>query len=113
MYLVAKKHSKWIGAKVKIKNKVGANFEVFDGYAAGKYIDIVKNKTILQTWRAIDDKWPTDHFSNVNFNFKSLGKNKCKITLTHSNVPAEIANNFKSGWKDYYWTPLKNISRMK
>lgn len=109
MYLDSKKHSKWTGDKASMTKKVGGRFTVFGGYADGKNLELKEGKKIVQSWRAAEEQWPTDHYSVVEFTFKSLGKNKTRITLKHSNVPAAIATNFKNGWKDFYWTPLKQM----
>ncbi|MFI5205042.1 MAG: SRPBCC domain-containing protein [Flavobacteriales bacterium] len=110
MYMDSKKHSKLISSPAVIGKKVGAAFKVYDGYAFGKNLELVPGKKIVQTWRAKEDKWPEGLDSIVEFTFKSLGKNKTKITLKHKNVPTVLATNFKNGWKDFYWTPLKKMT---
>lgn len=110
MYMDARKHAKWIGAGVKMSKKVGGRFEVFDGYAYGTNIELMPGKKIVQVWIPQEEKWPDGHVSIVEFSFSSVGKNKCKITLHHKQIPSGMEKQFKDGWRDYYWTPLKQIA---
>lgn len=103
----SKAHTKLTGAKAKISAKAGGVFEVYDGYAYGKNIDLLPGKRIVQTWRAKEDKWPADHDSIIVFELKALGKGRTKLVFAHREVPAALADEFKQGWIDFYWTPLK------
>jgi activator of HSP90 ATPase len=105
----SKAHTKLTGAKARISTKDGGTFEVYDGYAFGKNIDLLPGKRIVQTWRAKEDKWPTDHDSIIVFELKALVKGRTKLVFTHREVPAALANDFKQGWTDFYWTPLKKM----
>lgn len=103
----SKAHTKLTGAKARISAKDGGAFEVYDGYAFGKNIDLLPGKRIVQSWRAKEDKWPADHDSIIVFELKALGKDRTKLVFSHREVPAALANDFKQGWTDFYWTPLK------
>ena len=105
----SKTHTALTGSKAKISTKDGGAFEVYDGYAFGKNIDLLPGKRIVQTWRAKEDKWPADHDSIIVFELKALGKGRMKLVFEHREVPAAMADNFKQGWTDFYWTPLKKM----
>lgn len=102
----SKKHSKFTGEPAKISREVGGNFSAFDGYASGKNLELVKDKKIVQTWRASD--WPEGHFSKITFLLKQTSQGT-KLMFSHKGIPLEDAKNVASGWKDYYWEPLKNM----
>ena len=54
----AKKHSALIGSKVKISQKVGGMFEVYDGYAHGENLQLLPGQRIVQAWRAnVEAAW--------------------------------------------------------
>jgi activator of HSP90 ATPase len=53
-YMDAKEHSASVGVAAKIKNKEGARFSAHDHYVTGKNLHLVKNKLIVQSWRASD-----------------------------------------------------------
>jgi activator of HSP90 ATPase len=100
------KHSKFTGAPAKIGKKVGEAYFTYDGYIIGKNIELAPAKKIVQTWIAMEDKWPAGHESKITFELKAV-KGGTRINFLHEDVPAAIAKNFVTGWKDYYWTPLK------
>ena len=105
----SKAHTTLTGAKAKISTKDGGAFEVYDGYAFGKNIDLLPGKRIVQTWRAKEDKWPADHDSIIVFELNPLGKGRTRLVFEHREVPAALADNFKQGWIDFYWTPLRKM----
>ena len=103
----AKKHSALIGSKVKISQKAGGMFEVYDGYAHGENLQLLPGQRIVQTWRANEAKWPKHHFSSIRFELQAIGKGRTRILFHHKHVPADLVENFKSGWREFYWEPLK------
>ena len=50
----SKKHSEFTGGKAKISRNVSGKFTAYDGYAEGTNLELVKDKKIVQTWRASD-----------------------------------------------------------
>ena len=109
----AKKHEVLTGAAAKISSKVGGAFETYDGYAFGKNLELIPGKRIVQTWRAKEDTWPEGHDSFITFELKALPKGRTKLLFEHRAVPASLAHNFKQGWIDFYWTPLKAMFNVK
>ena len=105
----AKKHGKFTGGKATMSRKVGGEFSLFDGSAYGKNIELIPNKKIVQTWRMRQDNWPEEVMSEITFDFQPLGKDKTKLLFTQRNIPSNVADEFKQGWKDYYWEPLKEM----
>ena len=105
LYMDAKKHSLVTGAKAVISEKEGSKFTIYDGYSGGKTLQVVKNKLIVQSWRASD--WnKTDVDSTVVFLFEQKGKDTV-VHFTQVNLPANQANDLKKGWVDFYWKPWK------
>ncbi len=105
----SKKHSELTGSEAVISKTVGGKFSVYDGYAQGVNVELIPAKRIVQTWRAQEVQWPKDHFSEVTFELLPAPGGNCKICFVHRYVPAEIADNFKQGWKDHYWKPMKKL----
>ena len=102
----SKKHSTFTGDTAKISRKVGGKFTTFGGYSSGKNLELVKDKKIVQTWRASD--WVQGHFSQVTFLLKPA-KGGTKIIFSHKGIPLSDAANIAEGWKTYYWEPLKKM----
>ena len=105
LYMDSKKHSKAIGAPVKIANKVGGSFSAHGNYITGKNLQLVPGKMITQSWRGSD--WSkTDLDSTFILQFEDKGKDTV-VHMVHANVPADQASGVKSGWNEFYWKPWK------
>src|SRR5690242_14658154 len=53
-YMNAKEHRASVGVAAKIQNKEGTKFSAHDNYVTGKNLQLIKNKLIVQSWRASD-----------------------------------------------------------
>lgn len=104
----SKKHARFTDGAAKISKKIGGDFSVFDGYAVGKNLVLIEGKKIVQSWRANEEGWDQEHYSEITFDLKKV-KGGTELTFTHKNVPDEKVNSIKQGWKDYYWHPLKKM----
>ena len=104
--LDSKKHSLFTDSKAKASSKVNGKFSAYGGYIEGKNLELVKNKKIVQTWRASD--WPEGMFSIVTFLF-TKAKTGCTLKFTHEGVPANQYKDLKYGWTEYYWNPIKEM----
>jgi activator of HSP90 ATPase len=102
----ARIHSSFTGGEAIIEDKEGAEFSAYDGYIQGKNIVLERGKKIIQTWKANEDGWPTDHFSEVVFLFKDVAEG-CELDFYHTAVPEEKADSIEKGWTEYYWDPLR------
>lgn len=101
-----KKHEHFTGGSARISSKVGGKFSVYDGYASGKNLTLIKNKKIVQTWRT--NEWEEGHYSIVEFSF-SVTKEGCLLAFTQKDIPLEHYAAIKQGWIDYYWSPMKKM----
>ena len=100
----SKKHGKFTGAPAKIENKAGGKFSVHDGYIGGSNVKLIKNKKIVQMWRA--KGWPDGHYSIATFNLKPV-KGGTRIDFYQSGIPSDAHTSIKSGWISHYWIPMK------
>jgi uncharacterized protein YndB with AHSA1/START domain len=101
----SKKHSAFTGSPAKIGAVAGRPFSTFGGYISGINLDITKNKTIVQAWRA--KNWPKGVWSVASFQLAAAKGGKTKLSFSHTGVPAGSLKGITSGWKGSYWTPLK------
>jgi activator of HSP90 ATPase len=105
-FMDAKKHSAFTGAKATCDATVGGEFTAWDGYITGKNLELEKGKRIVQEW--ITTEWPAGYApSRLEFTFRKV-RGGTEITMTHSNIPEEQAEEYRQGWIDNYWEPLKN-----
>ena len=101
----SKKHSAFTGSKASMSRKVGGKISAWDGYIEGKNLRIEKDKVIVQSWRTTEFK-ASDPDSQVMFHFSKKGKGT-RLMFVHSKVPDALAEDFRQGWIDNYWVPLK------
>jgi activator of HSP90 ATPase len=104
-FMEADKHSAFTGSRATSDPRVGGKFTAWDGYISGKNLELEKPKKIVQEWKTTE--WP-DGYPPSRFEL-TLRKTKegTEISMIHSNVPAEQADDIKQGWIDFYWNPLK------
>ncbi|HEV8537713.1 MAG TPA: SRPBCC family protein [Bacteroidota bacterium] len=104
-FLNEQKHTAFTGAKATCERRVGGKFTAWDGYIAGKNVKLENGRRIIQEWRT--SEWPDGYPPSViEFTFKPKGDGT-EIRMIQSKVPATQAKNYKQGWTDYYWRPLK------
>jgi activator of HSP90 ATPase len=103
----SKKHSAFTGSICKIGKKEGSAYTAYDGYINGKNVKLVPGKKIVQTWQSVDGVWPEDHFSEVTFDLKATPKGT-EVSFLHKGVPVNQVEEFKKGWPEHYWKPMKN-----
>jgi activator of HSP90 ATPase len=108
----SRKHAKFTGGKCTIVRKVGGKIDIYDGYITGENVELVPDKKIVQTWKPEADCWPADHYSKVTFLFKPT-KNGTRLEFVHTGVPVECGDQFDIGWKEHYWTPMKEMFARK
>jgi len=104
-FVNAKKHSAFTGSKATGEGKIGGKFTAWDGYISGKFLELEEEKKIVQEW--ITTEWPEGYApSRFELTFREV-KGGTEISMVHSDVPAEQAEELKEGWNEFYWQPLK------
>jgi len=104
-YVDPEKHSEFTGSPATGSPRVGGRFTAWDGYIMGRYLELVKGRKIVHEWKTTE--WPAgDPSSVVELTFRPKGKGT-ELTMVHSKVPADQAEEYESGWTAYYWDPLK------
>jgi activator of HSP90 ATPase len=100
----SKKHAAFTGGKASISRTVGGRISAYDGYIAGKNVELVPDKKIVQDWRAVD--WSKGYFSRITFVFTAV-PDGTRLDFTHVDVPEGTEDEFTQGWIDNYWEPMK------
>lgn len=106
MYLDSRHHTKLTGNNpARISAKEGAKFSAHGGYCWGKNLQLVKDKLIVQSWRAAD--WSKSDMDSTFILSFEQNKNDCVLNMIHANVPDNQAAPLKDGWNEFYWRPWK------
>jgi activator of HSP90 ATPase len=96
-------HGALFGQETTVSRRVGGAFNVGHDLE-GKHITLTKDRRIVQTWRA--NNWPKGVYSRATF---ALAKapGGTRLTFTQTGVPSQFLKEITSGWKVYYWAPLR------
>ncbi len=103
-------HSKMTGGEAECGKNIGDSFTIWDGYIKGINIDLKPNEEIIQSWRTSEFD-ENDEDSKLIIVLKVV-KDGTELTLRHSNIP-EGQTQYKQGWKDHYFTPMKSYFENK
>lgn len=102
----SKKHAEFTKSEATISRKVGGKFTAYDGYIEGKNLELVKDHRIVQEWRA--SNWPEGHVSIATFVLNPV-EGGTELIFEQNGVPTTDFKDIDSGWKKYYWEPLKKM----
>ena len=100
------RHTGFSGAAAEISREVGGRILAYDGYITGKNIELVPDRKIVQSWRAVD--WDEEYYSTVTFELTPVVEGTL-LEFTHANVPDGTEEEFSRGWIDNYWDPIKRF----
>jgi len=106
----SKKHAAFTGGAAEISREVGGAFSAYDGYITGRNLELVPDRKIVQSWRAVD--WEQDVFSTITFELTPVPEGT-RLDFTHSGVPDGTEAEFAQGWIDNYWEPMKAFLKNK
>ncbi len=104
-WLSSKGHTDMTGGTAKCSAQAGGAFTAWDGYITGKNLELVAGEKIVQTWRTtefLDD----DPDSQIELTL-AQSESGTKLTLKHTGIPAGQGGDYKSGWTEFYFTPMK------
>ena len=103
-WLSSTAHSEMTGGDAKVSAEVGDTFEAWDGYITGRNLILEASKRIIQQWRTSEFKEEEkDSLLEIFFEEENEGT---RITIRHSELP-EHGMQYKQGWVDSYFNPMK------
>jgi uncharacterized protein YndB with AHSA1/START domain len=107
----SKQHAAFTGSKARIPKRAGGRMSAYGGYISGKVLGLWPGMGLLQTWRTTE--WPKGApDSRLEIRLAPSGKGT-RLTMIHSDVPASRASSLTSGWKAYYWSPLRRYLKRR
>jgi len=104
-WLDGKQHAVFTGAPARIQPKVGGRFTAHDGYITGTTLQLKPGRLIVQAWRTTE--FPAGALdSRLELRFEDA-PGGARVTLIHSGLPPDQADSYKSGWREYYFIPMR------
>ncbi len=104
--MTASEFAEVTGAPADIAANEGGAFSCFGGQVAGRHIELVSNKRIVQAWRV--GPWAEGVYSIVRFDLSASG-DETTIDFVHTGYPQDAKEDLESGWHKMYWQPLKKF----
>jgi len=92
------------GRKAQIDRTPGGAFSCFDGMIAGRIVELIEGRRIVQAWRV--GNWPDGIYSVARFELEPQGSGT-RITFDQAGYPAEAREHLEAGWHKMYWEPLR------
>jgi uncharacterized protein YndB with AHSA1/START domain len=98
-------HAEFTGDEAEGSGEVGGVFRAYGGYIAAKNIELEEGKRIVQEWTTTE--WPEGYPPSRLEIRLSKSKGGTELSMVHSLVPEEQADDYAEGWKEHYWNKLQ------
>lgn len=105
-WLDSKGHSAMTGSEATVDAKINGKFIAWDGYIEGITIELHPNQKIVQKWRTTD--FPSESPDSTIEILLEEVDNGTTITLIHTEIPAGQSDDYRKGWDEFYFTPMKS-----
>lgn len=105
-WLDSKQHAAFTSYPATCSDQVGGSFIAGDNYIFGKNLELIPHQRIVQSWRTTD--FPEDSPDSVLEIVFDPTEDGTKLTLKHSNIPTGQGDNYRQGWEEYYFKPMRN-----
>ncbi len=104
-WMSGKGHAEMTGSGAKVTAKVGGKFTAWDGYISGTTLELEPGARIVQAWRTTEFG-PDDPDSRLEVLLEKTGRGT-KVTLVHTEIPGGQGGEYRKGWLDFYFKPMK------
>lgn len=94
----------WSGYPAVMSTEPGSEFSLWEGDIAGKNLEFIQDKKIVQEWFFGDQQ----EKSIVTITIAPDRENSI-VTVEHTNIPDEEFDDFAEGWKEYYIGAISNF----
>jgi uncharacterized protein YndB with AHSA1/START domain len=110
-WMNSKGHGDMTGSPAKVSARIGGKFTAWEGYISGVTRELKPDRLIRQTWRTTDfqDDEP-DSTLEVHLEKAARGT---RVTLVHTGIPSGHGPEYKKGWIDFYFVPMKKFFKAK
>jgi uncharacterized protein YndB with AHSA1/START domain len=99
--------AEFTGSPAEGDDQPGSAFTAWDGYITGTNLEIDPPNRILQSWRTTEFPVGAPD-STVEITLKAR-PGGTQLLLVHSGFPESQGEDYRSGWEDYYFAPLKSF----
>jgi uncharacterized protein YndB with AHSA1/START domain len=104
-WLDGEQHAAFTGGDAEVDGRVGGRFNVWEGYIEGITLELEPGRRIVQAWRTTE--FPPGCPDSVLEVLLAKTRGGTRITLRHSRIPDGQGAEYRQGWKEHYFTPMK------
>jgi activator of HSP90 ATPase len=104
-WMSSKGHAAMTGSAATVTPRAGCKFNAWDGYISGKTLTLTPPSRIQQSWRTTDFE-DTDEDSMLEVTL-AKARGGTKVTLAHTHIPTGHGPEYRKGWIDFYFKPMK------
>ena len=111
-WMSSKGHSEHDRQRGNRKRARRGRLSAWDGYISGKTLELKSpSPRILQAWRTTE--FAAEDPDSMLEVLLEEAKGGTKVTLKHTNIPAGHGAEYKKGWIDFYFKPMKEYFSKK
>jgi activator of HSP90 ATPase len=104
-WLSSQEHSAFTGSVARITARVAGAFTAWDGYISGRTLELEPYRRIVQAWRTTEfPEGAEDSRLEITIDVVEGG---AKLTLIHTNLPEGSSEEYRQGWEDFYFAPMR------
>lgn len=104
-WLDSKAHTEFTGSTAEVDPSAGGKFTAWDGYIYGTTLEIEFPRRIVQAWSTTE--FPEGAAPSRLELLIEPADGGCQLTLNHTNIPDGQGDDYRQGWLDYYFEPMK------
>ncbi len=98
-------HGAFTGTECSGEPVEGGAFTASSGYISGRYETLEQDHLIVASWQTTE--WPRGApASRLEFVLEGVDGGT-ELTMTHAELPPTQAEDYRQGWLDHYWTPMR------
>lgn len=94
----------WGAGPAKMSGRKGAEFSLWGGDIYGKNLHLVREKKLVQEW--IAKGWKAPSTLTISLTLEKMGT---LVRLVQENVPDDEYEEYRDGWGDSYFGPMKRF----
>ena len=104
-WLSTEGHTTLTGSPAQVDGRAGGKFSAWDGYIFGQTLELESPRRIVQAWRT--SEFPEDAPDSRLEVVLEAVQGGTKLTLIHSDMPEEQVEDYRQGWEDFYFKPMR------
>jgi activator of HSP90 ATPase len=94
----------WSGYPAVMSTEPGSEFSLWEGDIAGKNIEFVENRKVVQQWYFGDQE--VDSVVTITI---APDRENSTVTVEHTNIPDDEFDDIAEGWREYYFGAISTF----